>query len=296
MRSLYLSLFFLASFVHVLNAQNWDRPPPADGRFLFVRALEPYVDQGVTWTPIEMRGGVPRGELIYHGLPNMAAGTDEARYFVFSGDYYVTQVIIEGETHYFFHPTFGWPGGIIKPEDLIPPYPHRFGRTYYMVSNGCWYGAPEEMPDSVRLADGYGYWELVYPPGGQPHYDGYVDFRCHPHPTLLHPCQGGGGPVEKRDFVFTDSLYNELPERSVISGLSKLYFKADSPSGYLGTYAKLYLATDPDEDTSVAMTYNGDGTWRGSLESPLLLGLKSYNLVKGEFFRIWPDSTEHFWG
>jgi hypothetical protein len=294
MKNLYLLLFFVASLVHGLVAQDWGYLPGGDSRFLFIRALTPYQQGGFTFTPIETVGSVPMAELTGYGLASMAGGTLKARYFLFNGDYVVIQRIYGGHLTYVKKAIFGWPGGIIKQEDLIPGHPNSYDRTYSFVC-GCFDASEDpQPPDSARLADGFGYWELIYPtPPEWPYWNGYTYYGCHAHPCIILPCPSGTFE-EKREFVFTDSLYNELPERSLISGQSRLYFKANRPSGYLGTYARLYLQTDPDNDTLVAMTYHGDEYWRGSLENSLLLGLRSYNLVIGEFYTIWPDSTEHF--
>lgn len=287
MKTRYFAIFLLFPVLASAQDPYWQDDPDRDAWWIVARRLEPYQMGNFTFTPVEVKAGVPEEELDYYGLPHMAGGTPLARYFFFSGEYNVFP-------YYDRHITFGWPGGIIEVEDLIPLYPNRIRVSYSFIC-GC-FGVSEDPnpPDSARLANAIGYWYFVWrPPPEWPYWDGYTCSVMHAHPCIVHPCPGGDFE-EKREFVFADSLYNDLPENALLSGDSRLYLRADRPPDYQTAYVKLSLETNPDRDTVITLIYHGDDTWRGTLENSRLLGLKSFNRVKGELYVVWPDSTEHF--
>jgi hypothetical protein len=271
----------------------WVGTPPGPGWWLMAERLEPYEQGSFTYTPILLSGGVPMGELIQFGVPNMAGGAPDARYFLFSGNYTIDTLVHDGETVYFKFATFNWPGGIITPRDLTRP--NRFAHLYSFIC-GCYdYTEDPFPPDSARMADGYGFWQKEYPPPpSYPYWHGYLRYVCHAHPCIVHPCPDAGGVDYKEDFVFTDSLYNQLPDDALLSGTSRLYFRANRTEDLSGSYVKLYLETDPENDTTVQLTYYGNDTWRGSFENSKVLGLRSFDKLVGKYYVVWGDTLEQF--
>ncbi len=234
-------------------------------------------------------------ELNEYQLFDMASGTIDARYFFFSGTYTVDTVVIDGRTVYYNSPTFNWPAEIVTRADLIPSFRNKVAYTYSFIC-GCYdYEEDPVPPDSARLADGIGYLHKIYPPSpGWSYWAGYNNYLTHAHPCIVYPCPGGGGVDYKRAFVFTDSPYNELPDDVLLSGASRLYFKGYHSGGLSGSYVKLYLETDPANDITVQLTYDGDEAWRGSIENSKVLGLKSFNKVIGLYQEIRQDNTDWF--
>lgn len=290
----FIKVVVLAGVPALSLAQSghWVGTPPNPGWWVMAETLEPSEDEIGTYTTVRVSGGVPAIEPAYYGLQDMADSSDQYnKYFIFWGDYVVVEDEYEGQTIYYKFVTFGWPGGVLSAEDLTAP--NSFSHESDFRSAGCWdYSLNPVPPDSVHLADGFGHWQ--YDPGPVlSEWTGYMEYVCHAHPWLALPCEPVGDTGEKGVFIFTDSLYNQLPRDILLSGDSRLYFQT-TRSGPSGMYAELYLCADPDKDTTVEMSYYQDNMWRGSFTNARTLGLKSFDTLIGRCIEVWSDTIEQF--
>ncbi len=286
-----LSLFFPA--VGLSQPGYWVGIPPNPSWWIMAEELATYEQGGFTFTPVRISGGVPVAELAFHGIPNMAGGDDEARYFLFSGTSRLDTLIINNDTLFWEVGTYSWPGGIISPGDLTAP--NRFAHTYSFVC-GCYdYNEHSLPPDSARLADGFGFWQKHYPsPPEVPYWDGYLEYVIHKHRCIPLPCPGGDSLDLNTSFIFTDSLYNDLPPNVLLSGSSRLYFRgiaADSPDG---ASIELYLESHPEDLATVELTQYDQSTWRGSFENSKLLGLGSFDKLIGRLYGTGLPASNEF--
>jgi len=265
----------------------WGGVPYGPGHWFYIEEL-PYDGD---YLPIYKAGAAPIWEINSHGLLTLGSGDNEAGYFSFVGDY---ELISFNGIDSIVMATFMRPPSLITPGKLIPGRLDAFHHTYSFICR-CTDEDDPFPPDSVRLADGLGWWEYFSPlPPEWPYWDGYVYGMCHAHPCKIIPCPPGGGEWEKLWVYFTDSLYTQerqIEDYEIVSGDSPLYIRAEFVGGWSGVkHVRLFLLSNPDEYEIIELQDIGGGSMTGSFESARALGLNScddavvqlYNYLDGD--------------
>jgi hypothetical protein len=170
-----------------------------------------------------------------------------------------------------------YPPVTVTPEMLWLNDRRRF-HTIYSFYCGC-ESSPEA--DTVRMADGFGYWRSTgWDPETTFHFTGYIMYDVLVHRCMAQPCPiGSPGPVPQKDYIyFTDSTYAILPDNAIPCGQSRLYFLANV-FGCDSIFAHLSLPGKPEVRVRMERDQYVWDVFRGSYESGVRLGLKSFNQV-----------------
>lgn len=272
-----LELSLLIVFISQISpAEGWDDLPPIDTHSL---QLEERVINSSQMELIKT-AHVPASELYDLGLYSIGSGTETRGYFFIEGKWNINY---DGGYHidnYEIDPAL-W---LITEDDVLwPDYTKASQSTFF----GCGCTESSGYEERERFLAGFGFG--IYYEAGFPYlWPSYWYYRFYTHlcfTCFKFPCQNGGGGYDpKNKIVFTDSLYNEFPDtlNVVLSGDSRLYFKAKSFHSSDSLAAWLYLQTGGDSVAVVKLDEGPDEYWRGSYKDARSLGLKSYNTVIAE--------------